>query len=228
MGLLESTYKTGAGLALLPARAAMAGLEEAIALERRTRRELATAADRALMASIDLALTRLLSEDVIDLVLDRALSPEVIDLALDRALSDDVVDRLLVQFERSGVAQRVVDRLLDDGTVEQIVQRVLAGPESERILAAALEGPLVEEAVSQLLENQAVWVLVDEIARSPSVTEAIAHQGTGFADQVAGRARERSRNADALLERVARRLVRRGGGSDVGPPPALPEGPPPA
>jgi len=104
---------------------------------------------------------------------------------------------------------------------------VLAGPEVERILATALEGPLVEETVSQLLENQAVWVLVDEIARSPSVTEAIAHQGAGFVDQVADRTRERSRNADALLERVARRLVHRRGstpGGQVGPRPTLPEG----
>jgi len=200
MGLLESTYKTGVGLALLPARTAMAGLESAAEFERRARSEMTEAADRAFMASVD--------------------------LVLERLLSDDVVDRVLVALERSGVAQRVVERLLDDGTVEQIVQRVLAGPEAERMLVAALEGPLVEEAVSQLLENQAVWVLVDEIARSPSVTEAIAHQGTGFVDQVAERARDRSRNADALLERVARRLVRRRDGTDPGPPPALTEGTP--
>ncbi len=197
MGLLESTYKTGVGLAMLPARTAMAGLEGAAELERRARREATSAADRALMSAID--------------------------MAVERLLSDDVIERVLVQLERTAVAQRVVERLLDDGTVEQIVQRVLAGPEAERILAAALEGPLVEETVSRLLENQAVWVLVDEIARSPSVTEAIAHQGTGFVDQVAERARDRSRNADALLERVARRLVKRRG-EDAGPPPALPEG----
>ncbi len=227
MGLLESTYKTGVGLALLPARTAMAGLEGAAELERRARREMTSAADRAFMASVDLVLERVLSDDVIDLALDRVLSDDVLDLVLERVLSDAVVDRALAQLERSGVAQRIVDRLLDDGTVEQIAQRVLAGPEVERVLVAALEGPLVEEAVSQLLENQAVWVLVDEIARSPSVTEAIAHQGTGFVDQVAERARDRSRHADALLERVARRLVGRRGESDPGPPPALTEVTPP-
>jgi hypothetical protein len=201
IGVLDSTFKTGAGLALFPARGAMAAVEGAIALEQRTRRELADAADRVLMASIDLALERLLSEDV--------------------------VDRALAQLEQGKVAQRVAERLLDDGIAEQIAERVLAGPEAERLLATALEGPLVEQAVSRLLENQAVWVLVDEIARSPSVTEAIAHQGYGFADQVAGRARERSRDADALLERVARRLVRRGAGKpggEAGPRPSLPEG----
>ena len=198
MGVLESTYNAGVGIALLPARGALAALNGVAAMDRRAGGQLGAATDRFVMASVDLVLERLLSEDVIE--------------------------RVLGEIERRGVAQRVVDRVLDDGIAEAIAERVLAGPEVERILATTLEGPLVEEAVSRLLENQAVWVLVDEIARSPSVTEAIAHQGTGFADQVAGRARERSRNADALLERVARRLVRRNDSGGDGPRPSLTEG----
>ena len=49
--------------------------------------------------------------------------------------------------------------------------------------------------------------MVDEIARSPSVTEAITHQSVGFADQIADTVRDSSRDADAWLERAARRLV---------------------
>jgi hypothetical protein len=197
---LDSTFKTAAALALVPARVTAAAVGEARELERTARRDLTARADRALMAAID--------------------------IALERLLADDVVDRVLALLEQSGAAQRVADRLLDDGIAEQIIERALAGPEAERILAAALEGPLVEEAVSKLLENQAVWVLVDEIARSPSVTEAIAHQGYGFLDQVADGARDRSRNADALLERVANRLIKRKGGTPAAPQPTLPESTP--
>ena len=203
MNPLDATIKTTMQVALMPARVTFASAAAVRSLERQARREAAAAADRALVAAIDAALGRL--------------------------LSDDVIDRVLTQLERSGAAQRVADRLLDDGIAEDLARRALASPEVERILAAALEGPLVEEAVSRLLENQAVWVLVDEIARSPSVTAAITSQGTGFAEQVAGRARERSRDADALLERVARRLVRgRGGtpGGEIGPRPSLYEGAP--
>jgi hypothetical protein len=50
--------------------------------------------------------------------------------------------------------------------------------------------------------------MVEEIAQSPAVTEAIAQQSVGFADQVAGGVRVRSRNADAWLERTARRALR--------------------
>jgi hypothetical protein len=41
------------------------------------------------------------------------------------------------------------------------------------------------------------------------VTDAIAHQGAGFADQVAGELGERSRRADARLEGIVRRLLHR-------------------
>ena len=50
--------------------------------------------------------------------------------------------------------------------------------------------------------------LVDEIARSPSVTEAIAHQGTGFLEQVAAKTRDRSRQADSRLQRLAEKVGR--------------------
>jgi hypothetical protein len=203
MNPLDATIKATMQVALIPARVTFASVGAARAVERQARREVGAAADRALMASIDAVLPVL--------------------------FSDEIVDRVLTQLERSGAAQRVADRLLEDGIVEEVARRALAGPEVERVLADALDGPLVAEAVSRLLENQAVWVLVDEIARSPSVTAAIASQGTSFAEDVAVRARERSRNADALLERVARRLVGGRGappGGEVGPRPSLSEGAP--
>jgi hypothetical protein len=135
----------------------------------------------------------------------------------------------------SDLIQKVVDRVLASGVADQVAARLFAGPELERIAAAALESPginriadrvvesptvervvlrliqsrLMDEAVVQLLESDDLWLLVDEIARSPSVTEAISHQGLGFADQVAAAVRERSQRADARLEHAARRLVRR-------------------
>src|SRR4051794_41810979 len=51
--------------------------------------------------------------------------------------------------------------------------------------------------------------LIDVTAQSPAVTDAITQQGAGFADQVAGEVRDRSRTLDARLERGAWRLLRR-------------------
>jgi hypothetical protein len=103
--------------------------------------------------------------------------------ALDALLTGDAIDLVLERIEAAGVAQRVAQRILEDGIAEQVV--------------------------TLLLESEELWVLVDEIARSPSVTEAITHQSAGFVDQVTDTVRERSRDADAWVERAARRLRRR-------------------
>ena len=142
--------------------------------------------------------------------------------AVGRALEGPLVDVIADDLVRYAVVERILDRLLADGIVEHTVARVLEGPELERVVGAVLDSPAVErlveqtiesrfadQAVARLLESQELWVLVEEIAESPAVTDAITQQGFGFADEVAGGMRARSRNADAWLERRARRALRR-------------------
>jgi hypothetical protein len=102
---------------------------------------------------------------------------------LDRVLAGDAIDRVLERIEATGVAQRIAERILEDGIAEQIV--------------------------ALLLESEELWVLVDEIARSPSVTEAITHQSVGFVDQITDTVRDRSRDADSWVQGAARRFARR-------------------
>ena len=76
-------------------------------------------------------------------------------------------------------------------------------------MARLIDSPLLDEAVGRLLESEELWLLVDEIAASPAVTEAISKQSMSFADQVAGAVRTRSLNADDRLEGAVRGLVTR-------------------
>ena len=71
------------------------------------------------------------------------------------------------------------------------------------------ESRLLDQVVARLLAGPELWRVVDEVARSPAVIEAMAAPGLGFADQVAGEVRDRSRTADAVVERTTRRLLRR-------------------
>ena len=109
------------------------------------------------------------------------------------AAVEDALDRAISQ----GLVDRVVDRLVAEGIVERTVDRVF---DEERV---------IDEVVKRLIDSEALWVLVEEIAQSPAVTDAITRQSVGFVDQVAAEVRERSRSADARLERVARRALRR-------------------
>ena len=109
------------------------------------------------------------------------------------AAVEDGLDRAIAQ----GLVDRIVNRLVAEGIVERTVDRVF---DEERV---------IDEVVKRLLDSPALWVLVDEIAQSPAVTEAISRQSVGFAEQVAGEARVWSLRADARLERMARRALRR-------------------
>jgi len=176
------------------------------------------------------SVARALSSDLVDVVAGELVRYEVMERVAERMLAGGVVDRALDRAEAAGVPERVADRLLADGVAEQIVSRLLDGPELERIVEAALASPGVERVVAQIVRSrlldetvaqviddtaaslpasEAMWTLVDVIAQSPAVTEAITQQGMGFADQVAGQMRKRSRDVDAQLERGARRLFRR-------------------
>jgi hypothetical protein len=68
---------------------------------------------------------------------------------------------------------------------------------------------VVEDVVVRLRQSPALWALIDEVAQSPAVLDAIAQQSAGLADQVGVELRERSRSADDRLERAAWRVFHR-------------------
>jgi hypothetical protein len=142
----------------------------------------------------------------VDRVLRQALLGGV-DRVAGSQIARDAADRVL----RSGVTGEVVARVLDGPELEEFVDRVLESPAVERLVAQTIDSRLMDQAVAHLLDSDELWHLVDEIARSPSVTEAIGHQSIGFADQIAAAVRQRSRRADARIEHTARRLVGRDG-----------------
>jgi hypothetical protein len=101
--------------------------------------------------------------------------------------------------------------------MERLVTRAI-----ESRLTEATMARLIDDAVVRLPQSEALWSLVDEVAQSPAVMDAITAQSRGVADDVANDLRERSRDADDWLERTVRRVWhRRGHGG--GPAPGMPE-----
>jgi hypothetical protein len=182
---MASLTRTALRLAGMPVAGTRVLLRTGAALERDVREASFQVAERAVLA-------------VADEVMSRPVGGELVDLALSH-------------LESSRLAQRVAARLLEDGIIEEIAERALAGPEAGRVLAVALRSRLLDEAVPGLLETDGLWRLVDEVARSPSVLKAVEHQGLGFVDEVGAGARNRSRRADAWVERLAGRMTRREG-----------------
>ena len=119
--------------------------------------------------------------------------------ALDGLLASRVVDEAI---------ERISAHVLQSPEFEQAVAGAIESPATERLVARVIESRLMEDIVTRLLEREELWLAVEEIARSPAVTEAITQQSLGFADQVAAGVRAGSSGADAWLERTARRVLR--------------------
>ena len=94
------------------------------------------------------------------------------------------------------------------------------------MVARVLESKLLDVGVRQLLASEELWEMIDEIASSKAVSDAIAHQTMGLADEVADEVRIRSRRMDDWLDRATRRATRRRG--QPGPGQDLPGGASPA
>jgi hypothetical protein len=149
------------------------------------------------------------AEDAALGALDAVLASRVATEAVDRILASELVERAVGKALEGPLVEAAARDLARFAVLERLADRLLADPGMERLLARVLESTLLDEAVHRLLDGDELWLVVDEVAQSPSVTDAIARQSVGFADQVAGGVRDRTRSADAWLERVARRALRR-------------------
>ncbi len=103
--------------------------------------------------------------------------------------------------------------MLESEHVQRGLRRALEGDGARQLVDDFFDSGVFDHFVDRLLASPALWHLVDEVADSPAVTAAITQQGLGFADQVAGEVRRRSRRVDDLLEGFAHRLLPRGGRS---------------
>ena len=177
------------------------------------------------LAAADAAVTSSLAREVVARVVASRLADDMLQRLVEQTLSSPETERLVIQTVDRAEVDRLVERVLDGPLLDAAVARVVDSRLVEATVTQVFGGPLFDVIVARLLESDGLWVLIDEIAKSPAVTAAISQQGVSFANQVAGAARERSRTADDRLERLAARLSRRTPRSAAGPSPEPASGP---
>ena len=169
------------------------------------------------------AVSGALEGPIVEAVTREVIRHRVLERVTGELVASEAVGNVTDTVLAGNTLDTVSDRVLADGVVEQAAARVLDGPGSssasvssaldspamERLVARVVESKLVDQAMARLLESDELWLFVDEIAHSPAVTDAIAQQSMGFADQVAGGVRTRSRSADTWLEAKVQRALRR-------------------
>lgn len=241
--MADSLFARAGRMAGAAARPVAGAASLGVRLERRTRTAAIAGLTEAALAGLDALLVSRLAAESVERLLASALARNAVSNALEgpivEAVTQDVIrhavlERVAGELTESDAVGTLTEVVLADGAIEQAAARVLEGPELERVVTSALDSAamerlvarvidsrLLDQAVERLLESKELWVLVDEVAHSPAVTDAIAQQSIGFADQVAGGVRTRSQSADTWIEtRVRRALGRR-----PAPPARPPESP---
>ena len=79
----------------------------------------------------------------------------------------------------------------------------------DRLITDTLSSQRAKSAIERVLESDELWRLVDRIANSPEVLDAVASATVGLTGVVADEARRRTVTADEYAERIARRLLGR-------------------
>jgi hypothetical protein len=143
------------------------------------------------------------------ITVQRVLEERLADVVTRVLIEQRLVERIADELVASGAVDRMVDRALESPHMTELVERVLESQGMDRLVAQVLESRLVDTSVARVLASEELWLVVDEVARSPAVTAAISQQGAGFADQIATEVGQRSRRADAWVERAARRMLHR-------------------
>jgi hypothetical protein len=69
--------------------------------------------------------------------------------------------------------------------------------------------PVYEDLINRVLASEELWHLVEEIAHSPEVMEAITAGSASLAGEVADQVRRRTIVADDIAERITRKVLRR-------------------
>lgn len=152
---------------------------------------------------------------------------------VDRALVSPYPDEAMRHVLESAQLRDAIVAALDSPAAERLTAVALQSPGFERLVTQVVASRVVDDAavrvadevIRRLPDSAPLWALIEEVARSPTVTDAISRQGSSFADHVADEVRDRSRSADARLERAARRVLWRRQRSANGDLPAPAEAP---
>ena len=106
-------------------------------------------------------------------------------------------------------ARAVGERLGINRAVDQRVDRTLDSESAARATEKILDNQTTKKVWAKVLESEEAQKLVERVAEAPEVRAAIASQGIGLLEDLRRGVRSVARKGDTVVERVARKLLRR-------------------
>lgn len=143
--------------------------------------------------------------------IERVVASPAMTSAVDAVVGSEAVQETVERVLSGPAVASALETILSPETIDMIADEVARSQMVQKITIAAIEAGEIAPIIDALLEREELWILVQTIAESPAVIDAIRQQGFGFADQVGDEVRGRSRTADEVLARTARTFIGRRG-----------------
>jgi hypothetical protein len=105
-------------------------------------------------------------------------------------------------------AKRRYDKLVAQGNA--VVGSWMERGRSEELVSRAMAEQAIAEIFDEVLDE-----VIAELAQKPEVRDLLQQQSIGVADEMMGEVRHRAASADAILERLARAMLRRSSREEV-------------
>lgn len=143
---------------------------------------------------------------------DVARAPFGVARAIERRSRRAVADAVIATTDAwlsSPELERIVGAIVDHEGAERLADRILESPLARRVGQQAVDAGVVDALLDRLAEREVFWALIDTIAGSAAVSEAIAVQSRSAVTDVVDGVRDGAAQADDWLERIALRVVGR-------------------
>jgi hypothetical protein len=139
-------------------------------------------------------------------------APEV-EHAIDRVLAGTLPDAVVRSLVEHQVVERLAAELALEIDVDAAVAAALEHETTQRLVAAIIASPgldgLLVQATDRALRGPELQRVIEHVAASPEVRQALTHQSTTLAGEMAQGLRTRAESLDDVAERTVRGWLRR-------------------
>ncbi|MBF6619797.1 MAG: hypothetical protein ITG02_06140 [Patulibacter sp.] len=143
---------------------------------------------------------------------DVARAPLGVVRAVERRSRRAAADAVIAAADAwlsSSELDRIVTAIVEHEGSARLADRVLASPLARHVGRQTVDSGALDAVLDRLVEREAFWALVDVVAGSAAVGEAIGRQSRSAVTDVVDGVRDGAAQADDWLERVALRVVGR-------------------
>ena len=159
------------------------------------------------------AFVRLRTRSRLEGLLDDVLCAPEVERAVDRILAGPLPDAVVRSLLEHQVVERLAAELAADVDVDLAVGAALEHETTQRLVAAIVASPgldqLLVQATDRVLRGPELQRVVEHVAHSPEVREALTQQSTTMAEELADGLRTRAETLDDVAERTVRGWLRR-------------------